>query len=183
MGCPIVNALFAHNSVATTSSSLLRQSWNSAPSDGVRRPGTTPVSQALPWALAWSTILCCPPPTGSPSLYSRAGRLLRRGDTAPERRTTCPSSDRATFDQDGSCSKDRRVCRSPWTTLWEGPTTRGLSPPRLNSAARLQLTVPCSLLSLIRLAFRRGGSSHCYSTASVYRGLPTLRQATCRTLW
>lgn len=42
-------------------------------------PGTTPVSQALPWALAWSTILCCPPHTGCPSLYSRGGRRLRHG--------------------------------------------------------------------------------------------------------
>src|ERR1700682_3668786 len=44
-----------------------------------RWPGTTPVSQALPWALAWSTILYCPPHTGWPSLYSRAGRYLHHG--------------------------------------------------------------------------------------------------------
>ena len=42
-------------------------------------PGTTPVSQALPWALAWSTILCCPPHTSCPSVYRRGGRHLRHG--------------------------------------------------------------------------------------------------------
>jgi hypothetical protein len=51
--------------------------------------------------------------------------------------------------------KDRRDCRSPWTTLNGGPTTRELSLPRDNSAARLLLTAPCSLLSLTRFAFRR----------------------------
>jgi hypothetical protein len=50
--------------------------------------------------------------------------------------------------------KDRRDCRSPWTTLNGGPTTRELSLPRDNSAARLLLTAPCSLLSLTRFAFR-----------------------------
>jgi hypothetical protein len=83
MGCPIVNALFAHNFVASVSSSLLRQSWNSAPPDGVRRPGTSPVSRALPRALAWSTILSRPPHTGSPSLNSRAGRHLDTGCPEP----------------------------------------------------------------------------------------------------
>ena len=73
---------------------------------------------------------------------------------AAKRRTACPSSDGTTHDEDGSCSKDRRDCWSPWTTLLEGPTTRELSLPRVNSAARLQLTIPCSLLSLIRFLFR-----------------------------
>ncbi len=41
-------------------------------------PGTSPVSQALPWALAWSTILCCPSHTGCPSLDGRDGRHLHR---------------------------------------------------------------------------------------------------------
>ena len=91
-------------------------------SDGIQLhpegwPGTTPVSQALPWALAWSTILCCPPHTGWPSLYSRAGWHLRHGVAHAERRTACPSSDGTTRDEDGSCFKDRRACRSPWTTL------------------------------------------------------------------
>src|SRR5580700_1349796 len=117
MGCPIVNTLVAHNSVATRSSSLLRQLWNSAPPDDVQRPGTTPVSRALPRALAWSTILYRSLHTGSPSLYSRAGRHLCRGRYQAERRTICPSSDGSTYGQDGSCSEDRRGFQSPWTTL------------------------------------------------------------------
>jgi hypothetical protein len=84
----------------------------------VRRPGTTPVSRALPRALAWSTILYRSPHTGSPSLYSWAGRHLgHRENPQAERRTICPSSDGSTHGQDGSCSKDRRDCQSPWTTL------------------------------------------------------------------
>ena len=84
---------------------------------------------------------------------------------------------------DGSCFKDRRDCCSPWTTQMEGPTTRELVLARIDSAAGLHLTVPCSLLSLIRFAFRHRVSSHCYSTSQISSGLPTLRQATCRTLW
>lgn len=37
----------------------------------------------------------------------------------------------------------------------EGPTTRELAPLRINSATKLDLTVPCNSLSLIRLVFRR----------------------------
>jgi len=131
-------------------------------------PGTTPVSQALPWALAWSTILYCPPHTGCPSLYSRDGRHLRHGKAVAERRTTCPSSDGTTRGQDGSCSEDRRACCSPWTTHMEGPTTRGLTPPRVNSATRSKVTVPRSSLSLIRFAFRHRLPSHCYSSGPVF---------------
>ena len=87
---------------------------------------------------------------------------LRRSAPPPrgsvtKRRTTCPSSDGATRDVDGFCSEDRRGCRSPWTAPMEGPTTREHSPPRDNSAARSILTVPHSLLSLIRCTFRRRG--------------------------
>jgi hypothetical protein len=65
----------------------------------------------------------------------------------------------------------------------EGPTTRELSPTRINSAASLHMTVPCSSLSLVRFAFRHGLPNHCYSADPFYRGLPALRQATRRTLW
>lgn len=51
----------------------------------------------------------------------------------------------------------------------EGPTTRGLAPPRVISATRLLLTVPCSLLSLIRFAFRPRVSSRCYSSCPVFQ--------------
>jgi hypothetical protein len=109
------------------------------------------------------------------SVTHRSALLVQSGRLAPpprlpvvERRTTCPSSDGTTRDQDGSCSKDRRACRSPWTTQVEGPTTRELAPPRINSATRSNLTVPCSSLSLIRFVFRRRLASHCYSPHSVF---------------
>ena len=109
------------------------------------------------------------------SVTHRSALLVQSGRLAPpprlpvvERRTTCPSSDGTTRDQDGSCSKDRRDCRSPWTTHMEGPTTRELAPPPINSATRTQLTVPCSSLSLIRFVFRRRLASHCYSPNPIF---------------
>ena len=98
------------------------------------------------------------------SLLVQSGRLAPPSRQAvAERRTACPSSDGITRGQDGSCFEDRRACCSPWTTLEEDPTTRELAPPRVNSATRLQFTVPRSSLSLIRFAFRRRQTSHCYS--------------------
>jgi hypothetical protein len=57
----------------------------------------------------------------------------------------------------------------------EGPTTRELPLLRINSATKLDLTVPCSSLSLIRLVFRRRLSSHCYSPHSVFSRASHLR--------
>src|SRR5580658_10252691 len=142
MSFPIVNTPFARNFVAavylhffSTRGILLHpEGW----------PGTTPVSQALPWALAWSTILCGPAHTCRLSLNSRDRWHLHSQRTALKRRTACPSSDDIKYDKDGSCSEDRRGCCSPWTTLCEGPTTRELALLRVNNAAELLLTVPCS---------------------------------------
>ena len=49
----------------------------------------------------------------------------------------------------------------------EGPTTRELALPRVNSATRSQLTVPRSSLTLIRFAFRRRVPNRCYSAVPV----------------
>jgi hypothetical protein len=51
----------------------------------------------------------------------------------------------------------------------EGPTARELALPRVNSAAGIPMTVPCSSLSLIRFLFRRWATSHCYSSAQHLR--------------
>lgn len=121
----------------------------------VRRPGTTPVSRALPRALAWSTILCRSPHTGSPSLNSRAGRHLDPGVT-PDRATNNMSQFRWFH------TRPRRILlvRPAGLSITVGdPKRRSHHPrarrlPRVNSATGLQLTAPCSSLSLIRLAFR-----------------------------
>src|SRR5271156_4655935 len=75
MGVPIVNTPFARDfSAALDLHFLSIVEFSSI----LRWPGTSPVSQALPWALAWSTILCCPPHTGCPYLYGWDGRHLHR---------------------------------------------------------------------------------------------------------
>lgn len=63
------------------------------------------------------------------------------------------------------------------------PPPASFRSPVVNSVSRLQLTAPCSSLSLTRFAFRLCSSSYCYSAVQTDRGLPTLRRATCRTLW
>ena len=49
----------------------------------------------------------------------------------------------------------------------EGPTTREPALPRVNSATRLLLTIPRSLLSLIRFAFRHWLPDRCYPAIPV----------------
>ena len=147
-------------------SSLLQQSWNSAPSawDGRELP-PYPRRYPGPW-LGPLSFVARHTPVVPPFMVGTVGTSI--ANAAMERRSTCPSSDGTTCDQDGSCFEDRRGCCSPWTTLWEGPTTRELALSRVNSATRSELTVPRSSLSLIRLAFRRRLSGHCYSTHPVF---------------
>jgi hypothetical protein len=120
----------------------------------------------------------------------RFALLVQSGRSAPppwlpttERRTACPSSDGSTRDEDGFCFKDRRACRSPWTTQCGGPTTRELSLPRGQQCYEVSIDGPmqfafanplCLPASDRRVTVTRRGR--------LIRGLPTLRQATCRTL-
>ena len=178
MGFPIVNTPFARNCDATFSPSLHQHvEFCSIPRDGRELP-PYPRRYPGPWlgplSFAARHTLVTPP-----CIVGVIGTSV----TATERRTACPSSDDITRGQDGSCFKDRRACCSPWTTLCGGPTTRELEPPRVNSATRSQLTVPRSSLSLVRFAFRRRVPNRCYSAIPVFNGLPTIRQAACRTLW
>jgi len=120
----------------------------------LRWPGTTPVSQALPRALAWSTILCCSPHTGILSLNSRVGRHLRHGEPqrSGEQHVPVPIVPH-TFETDPA-QKTGGI-----TVTVDDPMRRSHYPRarrllRINNAAELQLTVPCSLLSLIRSSFR-----------------------------
>jgi hypothetical protein len=120
----------------------------------LRWPGTTPVSQALPRALAWSTILYRPSLTGLPSLYSRAAWHLGTGCPEPSdgRHVLVPMVPYAT--KTGSAPKTGGIMIAV-----DGPMRRPHYPRarrllRINSATELELTVPCSLLSLTRFAFR-----------------------------
>ena len=152
MGFPIVNTPFTHNSVGRNKSSLPRQRWNSAPSFDGRELPPYPRHYPGPW-LGPLSFAARHTPVRPPCTVRRVGTstaVARDGATNSMsqfrwlhmRRRRVPL-------------KDRRACRSPWTTLAGGPTTRELSLPRDNSAARLELTAPCSSLSLTRFAFRR----------------------------
>lgn len=98
------------------------------------------------------TILCCPPHTSWPSLYSRAGWHL------------CHGCGRATNNMSQfrwrHLRRRRVLLRRPagFVIAVDNPMRRFHRPrpfgPRVNSATRLQLTVPCSSLSLTRFAFR-----------------------------
>ena len=105
-------------------------------------PGTTPVSQALPWALAWSTILCCPPHTGCPSLYSRGGRHLHHGKPwqSDEQHVPVPMVSLAAKTDPASKTAGLVVHRGRPT--WKVPPPASLRPPRINSATRLILDGP-----------------------------------------
>ena len=179
MGVPIVNTPFPRLQCNTSPSLLQHVEFCSIPKDGRELP-PYPRHYPGPW-LGPLSFAARHTPVVPPCIVGAVGASVT-ADRA-ERRTACPSSDGATRGQDGPCSKDRRVCCSPWTTQMEGPTTRELAPPRVNSATRSQLTIPRSSLSLIRFAFRRRAPNRCYSAVPVFSGLPTLRQAACRTLW
>jgi len=146
-----------------------------------RWPGTTPVSQALPWALAWSTILGSRTSVGWLSVNRRAGWHL---DPKNEHTTACPSSGMVTSTRDGV----RLVRPAGLVITVDSPMRRphrpqGRSPLRVNSVAELQLTVPCRLLSLTRSRFQPAARPPAVAVGTACRGLPTLPQATRWTLW
>ena len=102
MGCPIVNTPFTRDSVCNTKPSLPRQSWNSAPSSDGRELPPYPRRYPEPW-LGPLSFIARHTPVGPPYIVGRSAPPLAVART--ERRTTCPSSDGSTRDQDGSCSK------------------------------------------------------------------------------
>jgi hypothetical protein len=133
-------------------SSLRRQWWNSAPSCDGRELPPYPRHCPGPW-LGPLSLAAHHTPVSPPCIVGQVGTSLA---VARYGATNSMSQFRWFHKrQRRVLLKDRRACRSPWTTLAEGPTTRELSLPRDNSAARLQLTAPCSSLSLTRFAFRR----------------------------
>ena len=179
MGVPIVNTPFTRDSVAAGIPSLLQQTWNSAPSGDGRELPPYPRHYPGPW-LGPLSFAACHQPVVSPGIVETVGVFV----TMTKRRTACPSSDGITRDEDGPCSEDRRDCCSPWTTLWEGPTTRELAHPPPTQCCEVRYDGPMQFafagpLHLPTLKSRVTATR----PISNQRGLPTLRQATCRTLW
>ena len=152
MGCPIVNTLVAHNSVATVSPPLLRQWWNSAPSGDGRELPPYPRHYPGPWLGPLSFIVrhtpvgppCTVGPVGTSTTVARGGATNNmsqfRWFHLRPRRTLLrrPAGFSVTVDDPHGRSHHPRARRLL----------------RINSAAELPLTAPCSLLSLIRLSFR-----------------------------
>jgi hypothetical protein len=108
-----VSFLFTPSAIVEFSSSGRRPKAGNIP----RIPGVTPGLGLVHYPLSPATRRFA-------LLEQSSGSAPRHRLPGAERRTTCPSSDGSTHGQDGSCSKDRRDFRSPWTTLMEGPTTR-----------------------------------------------------------
>jgi hypothetical protein len=153
MGCPIVNTLVAHNSVVTVSSSLLRQWWNSAPSSDGRELPPYPRRYPGPWLGPLSFIGRHTPvrPPGT------VGRI----DTSVAGVTRWPSDERyVPVPMVPHTAKTDPAHKTGGILSHRGDPMRRSHHPRarrllrINSAAELQLTAPCSLLSLIRLSFR-----------------------------
>ena len=152
MGCPIVNTLFAHNSVATISSSLPQQWWNSAPSCDGRELPPYLRHYPEPW-LGPRSFIARHTPVCPPGIVGQAGTSV----PVARCRATNDMSQFRWFHL-----RPRRILLLRPAGLLvtvDDPKRRSHHPRarkllRINSAAELQLTIPCSLLSLIRLSFR-----------------------------
>jgi hypothetical protein len=72
MGCPIVNALFTHNSVWNTKPSLPRQWWNSAPSNDGQELPPYPRHYPGPW-LGPLSFIVRHTPVGPPCIVRPVG--------------------------------------------------------------------------------------------------------------
>ena len=114
-----------------------------------RIPGITPGLGLIHYPLSFATHRFALP------VQSSGSAPRSRRNPVPERRTTCPSSDGSTHDT------RRILLRRPAGILItvDDPIGRSHHPqarrlPRINSATGLKLTVPRSLLSLIRSFFR-----------------------------
>jgi hypothetical protein len=178
----IVNTLVAHDSNATLSSSLLRQLWNSAPPDKIRGPGTTPVSQALPWALAWSTILCRSSHTGSPSLNSQAGRRLGCGFPQPrdEQHVPVPMVPQAV--ETDPAQKTGGICSHRGRPYRKVPLPASPKAPPHQQRCGVTIDGPIQFAFADPLALPASVTTRCSSQYRFCRGLPTLRQAAGQTL-
>ena len=140
-------------------------------------PGTSPVSQALPRALAWSTILSNRFCTGWLSLIvGPVGVSVRDREYA---------YDSLSQFRDGYLRERRVRLRRPAGLLVtvDGPTGRphhpqGCSPLRVNSAAEVIIDGPMPFAFANPLSLPACRSSSAVEVGAACRGLPTLSQAT-----
>ena len=147
-----------------------------------RWPGTSPVSQALPWALAWSTILYCPSHIGWPSLHSRADRHLRLGQPrrSDEQHVPVPMAPHAT--KTGPAHKTGGVLDHRGRPYEKVPLPASPRAPSCQQRYEVTLDGPMQFAFADPLVLPASGTTHCSSQNRFCRGLPTLRQATCQTL-
>jgi hypothetical protein len=178
VSCPTVNTPFANNppfSAGTfTSSAVVEFSsvW--------RQPGTTPVSQALPRALAWSTILGSRTRAGRLSVYRRArGHLDRVAE-----RADCLSQFRGDHTRRSrrSARKTGGVGGHHGQPYEKAPPPAGQMPPprQQRCGGTIDGPMPFAFANPLPLPTRRPASRCCCRGAC--HGLPTFPQATRWTL-
>ena len=180
MGFPIVNTPFTHNSVAALTPSLLRQSWNSAPSCDGRELPPYPRHYPGPWLGPLSFIArhtpvgppCTVGPVGTSAAVARGGATnnmsqFRWHHTRPR----------------------RILLRRPAGFVGHrGRPYEKVPPPASSTAPSCQQRYEVTIDGPMQFAFAdplrlpTSGATHCSSQNRFCRGLPTLRQATCRTL-
>ena len=149
----------------------------------LRWPGTTPVSQALPWALAWSTILYRPPHTGLPSLNSRAGWHLGIDFSAPSdgRHVLVPMV--LYLAKTGSAPKTGGILDCRGQPYAKAPPPASPMAPPYRQRYGVTIDGPMQFAFANPLCLPTSEAIRCSSLNRFCRGLPTLRQAASQTLW
>ena len=152
-------------------------------SSSLRWPGTTPVSQALPWALAWSTILYRPSHTGLPSLNSRAGWHLGVDLSAPSdgRHVLVPMV--LCLAKTGSAQKTGGIDDCRGQPYEKAPPPASPKAPPYRQRFGVIIDDPMQFAFANPLCLPTSEATCCSLLNRFCRGLPTLRQAACQTLW
>jgi hypothetical protein len=150
----------------------------------LRRPGTTPVSRTLLRALAWSTIHYRSPHTGSPSLNSRAGRHLGHWKTqwpSDERHVPVPIVPHTA--KTDPAQKTGGIISHRGRPHEKVPLPASPKTPPHQQCCEVTIDGPMQFAFADPLVLPASGTTHSSSQNRSCRRLPTLRQATCQTLW
>ena len=179
MSFPIVNTPFARDSVAARYLHSF-STWNSAPSEDGRELPPYPRHYPGPW-LGPLSFVARHSPVSPPCTVGLVGTSalveIRRSD---EQHFPVPMAPHA-------FKTDSVIRPTGLSFTVDDPTRRSHHPrafaPRVNNATRLQLTVPTRFAFADPLDLPTRRIESLLVDHSVFRGLPTLQQATCRTLW